>query len=242
VWPEATAIKLPWLAIDDAFPHPDRALAEPAGLLCAGADLSVARLRSAYANGIFPWFNEAEPILWWSPDPRFVLLPEDFYLSKRDWRTLRGSGWQVRSDSCFMQVLNQCAAPRANYPGAGTWLSAPMQAAYGALHQAGHAHSVEVFDGAELIGGIYGVASGGVFCGESMFGTRANASKAALAALVLRLGQQGFTALDCQIYSEHLAERGAQQIQRSAFLRMLASATPAADWVGGFWPDALGQG
>lgn len=209
----------------------------PNGLLCAGADLSVERLKAAYAQGIFPWFNDGEPILWWSPDPRCVLFPDALTLSKRDWRYLRSCGWNIRSDTQFAQVLSQCAAPRANYFGAGTWLSSEMQNAYGALHAAGMAHSVEVFDGPELIGGIYGVAVGGVFCGESMFGARSNASKAALVALVLGLERMGFGALDCQVRSQHLADRGAKEIPRTRFQAMLAEFKVEKSWHSGVWVE-----
>lgn len=207
----------------------------PNGLLCAGADLSIRRLRMAYARGIFPWFNEGEPILWWSPDPRCVLMPAELVLSKRDMRTFRLSGWDIRSDTQFAQVLNKCAAPRANYFGAGTWLSMEMQDAYCALHEAGIAHSVEVFDNNELIGGIYGVAVGGVFCGESMFGSRNNASKAALAALALGLERMGFAVLDCQVCSPHLLDRGAKELPRAKFQELLSKFSLQQLWRPGPW-------
>jgi leucyl/phenylalanyl-tRNA--protein transferase len=230
-------MRLPWLAHAAPFPAPSSALRSPNGLLCAGGDLSVPRLKLAYAQGIFPWFNEGEPILWWSPDPRFVLNPAELILSKRDWRTLRLSNWEVRSDTQFAQVLGQCAAPRANYFGLGTWLSHEMQEAYCALHAAGAAHSVEVFDGQALIGGIYGVAVGGVFCGESMFGARSNASKAALVALVLGLERMGFGVLDCQVRSQHLVDRGAKEIPRARFQTMLAESKFEKSWQSGVWAE-----
>jgi len=228
-------MRLPWLANTEPFPALSGAMHSPNGLLCAGADLSIQRLMMAYASGIFPWFNEGEPILWWAPDPRCVLMPEELVLSKRDMRTLRLSGWEIRSDTQFAQVLDHCAAPRANYSGAGTWLSNEMQSAYCALHQAGIAHSVEVFDGDELIGGIYGVAVGGVFCGESMFGSRSNASKAALVALVLGLERMGFAVLDCQVHSPHLVDRGAKDIPRAQFQMLLAEFKVARVWQAGAW-------
>ena len=230
-------MRLPWLTSSAPFPELARALLSPNGLLCAGADLSVERLKAAYAQGIFPWFNDGEPILWWSPDPRCVLIPAALALSKRDWRTLRASGWEVRSDTQFPKVLDQCAAPRANYFGAGTWLSHEMQDAYYTLHAAGAAHSVEVFDGQELIGGIYGVAAGGVFCGESMFGARSNASKAALVALVLGLERMGFGVLDCQVRSQHLADRGAKEIPRASFQAMLTEFKAEKSWQSGVWVE-----
>ena len=230
-------MRLPWLANTAAFPALSSALRSPNGLLCAGADLSVPRLKMAYAQGIFPWFNDGEPILWWSPDPRCVLMLDELALSKRDWRALRLSGWEIRSDTQFAAVLTQCAAPRANYFGAGTWLSIKMQRAYCALHNAGAAHSVEVFDGSELIGGIYGVAVGSVFCGESMFGTRSNASKAALVALVLGLARMGFAVLDCQVRSPHLIDRGAQDIPRAKFQTLLAEFRLERTWQPGQWRE-----
>ncbi len=230
-------MRLPWLANTASFPALSTALRSPNGLLCAGADLSVARLKTAYAQGIFPWFNEGEPILWWTPDPRCVLVLGELTLSKRDWRTLRQSGWDIRSDTQFAQVLKQCAAPRANYFGVGTWLSSEMQSAYCALHKAGVAHSVEVFDGHELIGGIYGVAVGGVFCGESMFGARSNASKAALVALVVGLQRMGFALLDCQVHSQHLETRGAKDIPRAQFQALLAEFKLERAWQSGWWNE-----
>ncbi len=230
-------MRLPWLLDTEPFPSVLSAMHSPNGLLCAGADLSVSRLAMAYASGIFPWFNEGEPILWWSPDPRCVLMIEHLSLSKRDWRTLRLSGWEIRSDTQFAQVLKHCAAPRANYFGAGTWLSAEMQSAYCALHEAGIAHSVEVFDGEELIGGIYGVAVGGVFCGESMFGARSNASKAALVALLLGLQRFGFSVLDCQVRSPHLVDRGAKDIPRAKFKAFLSEFKLERNWRPGVWAE-----
>ncbi len=228
-------MRLPWLTNAALFPAASSALRSPDGLLCAGADLSVERLKSAYAQGIFPWFNEGEPILWWSPDPRCVLIPGEMAVSKRDCRFIRSSSWNVRSDTQFAQVLSQCAAPRANYVGAGTWLSAQMQDAYCALHAAGVAHSVEVFDGQDLIAGIYGVAVGGVFCGESMFGARSNASKGALVALVLGLERMGFAVLDCQVRSPHLVARGAKDIPRTRFQMLLTEFKLERAWHSGVW-------
>jgi leucyl/phenylalanyl-tRNA---protein transferase len=225
-------MQIPWLsdASVDAFPPLDWALEQPNGLLCAGGDLSIERLRLAYASGIFPWYNEGEPILWWSPNPRFVLYLDQFYLSKRDWRALKSAGFEVRIDSCFSKVMQQCAAPRSNYPGDGTWIDQAMLAAYQNLHEVGDAHSVEIFHDNQLVGGIYGVASGGVFCGESMFGKRSNASKAALAALVLQLKRCGFVLIDCQVHSEHLADRGAVEIPRDRFVRILQSERERRVW------------
>jgi leucyl/phenylalanyl-tRNA---protein transferase len=225
-------VRIPWLsdASLESFPSLDQALLQPNGLLCAGGDLSVQRLQLAYASGIFPWYSDGEPILWWSPDPRFVLDLEQFYLSKRDWRALRSAGFEIRIDTCFADVMRQCAAPRANYPGDGTWIDQDMLVAYQNLHRVGDAHSVEIFCDDQLVGGIYGIASGGVFCGESMFGHRSNASKAALAALVVQLKRCDFVLLDCQVYSEHLADRGAIEVTRSHFVRILQSERSKRCW------------
>jgi leucyl/phenylalanyl-tRNA---protein transferase len=228
-------MRIPWLNETLVFPDVTQARREPNGLLCAGGDLSVPRLREAYQRGIFPWFNEGEAILWWSPDPRCVLFPEEFVLSARDWRALRNSGWHVHSDRQFAQVLAHCAAPRANYPDAGTWLTPSMQAAYLALFEAGSAHSVEIYEEDTLIAGIYGVAIGSVFSAESMFGTRNNASKAALAALVLALPRMGMIALDAQVSSDHLLDRGAREISRDAFQSLLQRES-AHQWQLGAWP------
>jgi leucyl/phenylalanyl-tRNA---protein transferase len=232
-------VRIPWLAADSSqlqFPAISNARAEPNGLLCAGGDLSPQRLISAYAQGIFPWFNDGEPILWWSPDPRFVLDVDHLQVSKRDLRSLRTAGWRVCSDHCFINVLAACAAPRKNYPGAGTWLGAQMQQAYVRLHGLGFAHSVEIFDGNELIGGIYGVAVGRVFSGESMFGTRSNASKAAFVALVRGLKRLGFLYLDCQVRSDHLDRRGAVELSRGQYQQLLFSHHAARPWQPGDWP------
>ena len=173
--------------------------------------------------------------MWWSPDPRCVLFPEEFTLSKRDWRTLKNSSWSVRSDHNFAAVLDLCAAPRVNYPGAGTWITDEMRSAYLALHAAGHAHSVEVYEQDALIAGIYGVATGSVFCGESMFGRRSNASKAALTALVIGIERMGFALLDAQICSAHLSSRGAREVSRAQFESLLSSNRQARSWCSGLW-------
>jgi leucyl/phenylalanyl-tRNA---protein transferase len=228
-------MRIPWLNETLIFPDVAQARRDPNGLLCAGGDLSVARLREAYLRGIFPWFNEGEAILWWSPDPRCVLFREEFKLSTRDWRALRNSGWQVYSDRQFAQVLAHCAAPRENYPDAGTWLTPEMRAAYLALFQAGSAHSVEVYEKDTLIAGIYGVVAGSVFSAESMFGMRSNASKAALAALVLALPKMGLVALDAQVCSDHLLDRGAREISRAAFQSLLHKESSAKPWQTGSW-------
>jgi leucyl/phenylalanyl-tRNA---protein transferase len=208
---------IPWLDVRDTFPPLACALHEPNGLLCAGGDLSPQRLVAAYLNGIFPWYSPGEPILWWSPDPRMVLVPGEFRLSRSLRRTLRKGERQVRLDSDFAAVIRACACTRR--PGqSGTWISAPMQAAYCRLHELGLAHSVETWLDDRLVGGLYGVAIGRMFYGESMFPLTTDASKIALAHLVRFLEAQGFGLIDCQMNTAHLASLGAREIARDEFI------------------------
>lgn len=183
----------PWRladAHDAPFPPAETALREPDGLLAVGGDLTPVRLLNAYAGGVFPWFSDGQPLLWWSPDPRMVFRPDGVHLSSRFRRSLRASPWVVRADTCFAEVIAACAT--SFRPGQdGTWITDGMRDAYVALHQMGHAHSVEVFDGERLVGGIYGVAIGQMFFGESMFSAASGGSKVALAALARRLAQWG---------------------------------------------------
>jgi leucyl/phenylalanyl-tRNA--protein transferase len=226
---------IPWLKHDDAFPAPERALREPDGLLAAGADLSVDRLLDAYRRGIFPWFNEHQPILWWSPDPRMVLRPEALCVTRSLAKTLRNRDHEVSSDTDFRAVMQACAAPR---PGSdGTWITPEMVDAYCALHQAGWAHSVEVRIDAVLAGGLYGVAIGGVFFGESMFSRVRDASKMAFVHLVRALHAAGFGLIDCQMATPHLASFGASTIPRSEFLARLATLIHSGDRRPGTWPS-----
>jgi leucyl/phenylalanyl-tRNA--protein transferase len=233
---------IPWLRGNDPFPPVHRASREYNGLLAAGGDLSLPRLLAAYRQGIFPWFNPDEPILWWSPDPRMVLFPREFKVSRSLRRRLAGADYRVRVDTAFSQVMRECAAPRA---GAGTWISDAMIAAYTALHAAGHAHSIETWMPAAseahnsdekhevLVGGLYGVAIGRVFFGESMFMRRTDASKIALAHLVGWLRQHHFGVIDCQMNTAHLASLGAREIPRSEFSGLLDRYTVQpgiADW------------
>ncbi len=231
-------ITLPLLSADPQAPFPPvtAALRVPDGLLAMGGDLSVARLLKAYANGIFPWFSEGEPILWWSPDPRMVFRTDGVKLSSRFRRQLRGSAWTIRADTAFAGVIRACAAPRHDQP--GTWISPAMQAAYIALHRAGHAHSVEVFDGARLVGGIYGVAIGRMFFGESMFSAESGGSKAALAALAGFLREHQCPLIDAQVENPHLRSLGAERMTRDAFMEaihpLLAQPGLPASWTTGF--------
>jgi leucyl/phenylalanyl-tRNA--protein transferase len=210
---------IPWLDKDAPFPPLRRALREPNGLLAAGGDLSPERLLEGYRRGIFPWFSEGDPILWWSPDPRMVLFPAELKISRSLSKTLRNRSYQVRFDSAFNEVIASCAAPREGV--SGTWISDAMIEAYLELHRLGHAHSVETWIGDELAGGLYGVAIGGVFFGESMYSRGRDASKIALAALVARVKAEGFGLIDCQMHTRHLETLGAREIPRARFSRLL---------------------
>lgn len=208
-----------WLEQDDGFPPLERALEEPNGLLAASADLSVARLLDAYRKGIFPWYGSGQPVLWWSPDPRMVLFPAEFRMPRSLAKRLRRRDYEIRVDSAFETVMRGCAAPRGD--AAGTWITEEMINAYCALHGLGHAHSVETWIGGRLAGGLYGVAIGRMFYGESMFTRVADASKIALAHLVRRLERRGFGMIDCQMNTAHLARFGAREIPRADFSRRL---------------------
>jgi len=198
--------------------------ATPEGLLAIGGDLGSERLLAAYRHGIFPWYNPGQPILWWSPDPRAVLYPEKLKISRSLRKTLRRGHFQVRFDTAFREVMLACAAPRAQHPGGGTWITDDMLTAYCRLHELGHAHSIETWADERLVGGLYGVALGGVFFGESMFARATDASKAALVALTQRLQTWGFVLIDCQVPSEHLTRLGAENIPRAQFMGELAAA------------------
>ncbi len=210
---------IPWLGGDTPFPPLEKALAEPNGLLAAGGDLTPGRLLAAYRLGIFPWFSAGEPILWWSPDPRMVLFPEQLKISRSLKKRLTRADYEVRVDTAFTRVMRECAAPRAG--ARGSWISDPMIAAYTALHEAGYAHSFEIWIGGELAGGLYGVALGRAFYGESMFARQTDASKIALAHLVAYLRDRGFGIIDCQMNTAHLASLGAREIPRTEFAALL---------------------
>ena len=235
-------MKLPWLAPDTPFPPAELALDDPPGLLAAGADLSPARLEQAYRNGIFPWYADGEPVLWWSPDPRMVLACADFAPSHSLRKRLRriaaeqDSPWpsvEVRVDTAFGDVLAQCAAPRAGQ--AGTWITRDMQQAYRAWHAAGRVHSIETWIDGELAGGLYGVSLGRMFFGESMFTHASDASKIALAYLVRFLQRQGVNWIDCQQQTRHLASLGARPVPRARFLKQVRQAVtqPGPAWMAG---------
>jgi leucyl/phenylalanyl-tRNA---protein transferase len=200
----------------EEFPSVDMALAEPEGLLAAGGDLSSERLLDAYRHGIFPWFGEGDPILWWSPDPRMVFATEAIHVSTRLRRWLKACDWTIRADGAFADVMRACALPRPSQP--STWITQAMLDAYVRLHTLGHAHSVEIYAGDQLVGGIYGVAVGRMFFGESMFSAATNASKVALIALCRGLHQWQFPLLDAQVASPHLLSLGAFQMPRARFI------------------------
>lgn len=213
---------------------------EPNGLLCAGADLAPWRILQAYRQGIFPWYSVGEPILWWSPDPRMVLVPGEFRISRSLRRTLRRGSYEIRLDSRFRQVIHACSeVPRKAQT--GSWITREMQDAYECLHTLGHAHSVETWIEGRLMGGLYGLAIGRMFYGESMFSLCSDASKIALAHLVRYLDLQGFGLIDCQMNTPHLASLGAYEITRSEFIERLRILT-AARVDPGCWPmDAASQ-
>ena len=206
---------IPWLRGNAPFPPVEKALKSPNGLLCAGGDLSPKRLIDAYSHGIFPWFSEGDPILWWSPDPRMVLFPRELKVSRSLRKTLDRGRFETRVDSAFGEVIARCAAPREGQ--SGTWIVPEMVAAYTALHELGFAHSVESWCDGELAGGLYGVSLGKVFFGESMFTREPDASKVALVRLVERLLAEDCRLIDCQQATSHLASLGAREIARKDF-------------------------
>jgi leucyl/phenylalanyl-tRNA--protein transferase len=217
---------------DIAFPDVELALKEPDGLLAIGGDLSTARMLSAYVNGIFPWYGPGQPILWWSPDPRFVLPPEALHISRSLLKTLRKRAFRVTLDEAFGAVLGHCAGPRDH--ASGTWITPEMTAAYLELHRLGYAHSVECWQENRLVGGLYGVSIGRVFFGESMFAHASDASKVALAHLARQLGRWDFPLIDCQVHTAHLESLGAIPLPRKKFTRTLRTACalppPLSPW------------
>ena len=225
---------IPWVRPGDPLPDPACAMREPNGLLAAGRDLDAARLRDAYRRGIFPWYSQGQPVLWWSPDPRMVLFLDEFAVSRSLAKTIRrlarDGSWRLGMDQAFERVMLECAASRPGQD--GTWITADIRRAYLELHREGFAHSVEVWSGDALIGGLYGVSIGRMFFGESMFARRTDASKIALAALVHTLLGAGFRVIDCQQNTAHLASLGAREIPREEFLQIVSVMTSmtAPDW------------
>lgn len=232
-------IELNWVGKNENAPFPDVRLAlhEPDGLLAAGGDLSETRLLNAYRSGIFPWFSDGQPILWWSPDPRMVFKTGAIHLSQKFRRQLKKSSWQIRVDTSFRQVIQHCAVtPRKGQH--GTWIHPEMIDAYVHLHHRGHAHSVEVFSDENLIGGIYGIAIGRMFFGESMFSLESGASKIALAALAKILHGWGWPLIDAQVENPHLQFMGAEFIPRSEFVSEVARLCAMAE-VPGTWSSRI---
>jgi len=207
---------------DLGFPPVEQATLE--GLLAVGGDLRPERLLEAYRHGIFPWYSDNQPILWWSPDPRTVLFPDKLHISRSLKRSLRPGLFSVTLDRCFRDVMRHCAGPRPQYPDGGTWITAEMLEAYTRLHELGYAHSVETWKEGQLVGGLYGVALGGAFFAESMFARASDASKVALVSLVRQLQTWGFQIMDCQQSSPHVLAFGAEAIPRHEFLDHLAVA------------------
>ncbi len=224
---------MPVFRLNKALVFPAPAYSDPDGLLAVGGDLSPRRLLLAYRMGIFPWYSDGTPILWWSPDPRLVLFPDEFRVSKSLRRVVRKGVYQVTADRCFRQVVQECARVRVE-KGEDTWILPEMLEAYCRLHRLGHAHSIETWHGGALAGGLYGVEIGRVFFGESMFMRKTDASKVALVALVRLLRERGCQMIDCQVTTSHLKRFGAREIPRPAFLARLAEAValpaPPGPW------------
>lgn len=221
---------IPWLDHRHQFPPLSQALLEPNGLLAAGGDLSPSRLLAAYRQGIFPWFMPGEPILWWSPSPRMVLFPNELHIHRSLAKVIRNKAYRITFDTAFRDVMAGCAAPRGEQ--AGTWISDDMIEAYVALHHAGYAHSFECWHEDELVGGLYGMAIGKMFYGESMFARQADASKITFVHAVQWLAAQGFGLIDCQMHTEHLARFGAREISRDEFMQQLTELTAQYDLLG----------
>ena len=225
---------IPWLSENSLqFPEIDAALDDPNGLLAVGGDLSPARLLEAYRQGIFPWYEDPQPILWWSPQPRAVLYPENVYVNRSLRKQLKREHYLVTADRCFVEVLDACAELSPKRP--GTWITPKMRNAYKQLHELGWAHSLEVWQQGQLVGGLYGLGLGRMFFGESMFSRRSNGSKVALLALCMQLQRWGFELIDCQVGNDYLYSMGAEDLARGDFKSMLeAHAQPqesdAASW------------
>lgn len=222
-----------WLRTDSLdFPPVEQAFDDPPGLLAAGGDLRPDRLLAAYARGIFPWYDDDSPILWWSPEPRMVLRPGEVHVSRSLAKLIRQDRYHITMDSAFTDVIRQCAGLRADRE--GTWITEEMQAAYSELHRLGHAHSVEIWQADDLVGGLYGIAMGKLFFGESMFSLAPSASKVAFVALARQLQQWGFALIDCQMPTDHLQSLGAREMSRAKFQDVLqrwrGDEAPAVPW------------
>ncbi len=234
---DGEASGFPYLPEDERIEFPPPRSADPRGILCVGGNLSPGVLLSAYSQGVFPWFSEGDPILWWSPDPRFVLFPEEIRVSESMRKVLRRGEYELSLDSDFRGVIEACAwAPRPGQD--GTWITRDMIEAYVSLHELGYAHSVEARKGGVLTGGLYGVSLGRLFCGESMFSRAANASKAALIALAWRLSDEGFPVIDSQVRTEHVTSMGGREIPRTRYLALVRRALEFPG-LRGSWSDLL---
>ena len=234
---EKSETAFPWLDFGDHFDFPDARSGAHDGPLAQGGNLSPGMLLSAYKQGIFPWFSEGDPILWWSPDPRFVIFTEKVHVSTSMRKLLRQKKFRITYDTCFATIMKECA--QAWRPGqAGTWISDEMILAYTDLHRAGHAHSVEVWQDNQLVGGLYGVNIGGVFCGESMFSRISNASKTGFLTLARNLQNIGIPLVDSQVHTDYLQSLGAEHIPRAQYLDILESQIGRQDlngsWTGRF--------
>jgi len=239
-------IALPFLELDTPFPPISQALDEPNGLLAFGADLSAQRLFSAYSQGIFPWFSDDEPLLWWSPNPRAIIELDDFLCTKSLRKLARKQLYTVTLNKAFERVIHACAdIPRTNphtqETSQDTWITQDMQKAYVYLHQLGLAHSVEVWDGDTLVGGLYGVGVGKVYCGESMFHTKSNTSKLAMLALVEHMKHHQMAFIDCQLPTDHLASLGAKSISRNEFIEKLQANNHTLSEAGSLSTDYMNQ-
>ena len=233
------SLPVTWLYPDDppdSFPDPAAAGLASDGLVAVGGDLAPARLLAAYGNGIFPWYEAGQPVLWWSPDPRAVLLPRNLHISRSLRRTLRSNRYQVSVDQEFAAVIGACADLRST---TGTWITPEMRSAYLCLHELGHAHAIEVWRGPELVGGLYGLALGNVFFGESMFSRENDASKVALVRLVRLAEDQGIVLIDCQVATRHLASLGSHLMPRGEFLRQVRTLATAPGRAGS-WREQPG--
>ena len=223
---------MPVFRLSDKLAFPPVHLATQEGLLAVGGDLSVERLLLAYKSGIFPWYSDDDPILWWSPDPRLVLYPQEFKISKSLKKIIRQQIFQITLDTAFEQVIHACAQTPRDDRGTGTWITAEMKSAYCTLHQHGYTHSIEAWHNHQLVGGLYGVALGQAFFGESMFSTMSNASKVCLAHLVGYLQARHFAFIDCQVATAHLSSLGARTIPRKEFIAQLQKATQHPSAIG----------
>ena len=228
---------IPWLRGDAPFPPVSKALRSPNGLLCAGGDLSPERIVEAYSHGIFPWFSEGDPIMWWSPDPRMVLFPDELKVSRSLRKTVQRGVYETRVDTAFREVMEACAAPREGQN--GTWIMPEMVAAYTKLHHMGIAHSFESWRDGELVGGLYGLALDKVFFGESMFTRAPDASKVALVKLVEALQARDFRVVDCQQATAHLSSLGAREIPRKEFSKLLQESIQYPPSGGGWEPIGM---